>query len=89
MNAANARVAGGVALVMAVVSFSGLAAQAQTQAPAPVQAAAPAVAPDLKVGDAAPTFTLPGSDGKTYSLADYAGVKPVVLAWFPRAPIKD
>ena len=38
-----------------------------------------------KVGDQAPAFTLPGSDGKTYSLADYRGVRPVVLAWFPRA----
>jgi len=31
-----------------------------------------------------PDFTLPGSDGKTYSLADLKG-KTVVLAWFPKA----
>jgi thioredoxin-dependent peroxiredoxin len=39
---------------------------------------------ELKVGDAAPAFSLPGSDGKTHSLADYKG-KTVVLAWFPKA----
>ncbi len=33
----------------------------------------------------APDFELPGSDGKTYSLAQYAGKQPVVLAWFPKA----
>ena len=39
----------------------------------------------LKVGDPAPDFTLAGSDGKTYSLADYRGKKAVVIAWFPKA----
>ena len=33
----------------------------------------------------APDFTLKGSDGKTYSLADYRGKKAVVVAWFPKA----
>ena len=42
-------------------------------------------AADLKVGDKAPEFTLPGTDGKTYSLADFRGKKAVVLAWFPKA----
>ena len=46
------------------------------------RAQAPAV--ELKVGDAAPAFSLPGSDGKTHSLADSKG-KTVVLAWFPKA----
>jgi peroxiredoxin Q/BCP len=40
---------------------------------------------ELKVGDDAPDFTLPGSDGKTYHLADFKGKKAVVIAWFPRA----
>ena len=46
-------------------------------------AAAPAV--ELKVGDKAPNFKLQGSDGKTYSLTDFAGKKAVVVAWFPAA----
>lgn len=41
--------------------------------------------PALKVGDAAPNFSLRGSDGKTYTLADYQGRSAVVLAWFPKA----
>lgn len=41
--------------------------------------------PELKVGDVAPAFTLPGSDGKTYSLAEFKGKRAVVLAWFPKA----
>jgi peroxiredoxin Q/BCP len=40
---------------------------------------------DLKPGDPAPPFSLPGSDGVTYRLGDYAGRKAVVLAWFPKA----
>ncbi len=43
-----------------------------------------AVAQELKVGDMAPAFSLPGTDGKTHSLSDYSGT-PVVLAWFPKA----
>jgi peroxiredoxin Q/BCP len=39
---------------------------------------------ELKVGDLAPAFSLPGSDGKTYSLAGLKG-RTVVLAWFPKA----
>ena len=44
-----------------------------------------ATAEELKVGDLAPDFSLPGSDGKTYTLSDYRGRQAVVLAWFPRA----
>ena len=60
------------------VSCSGpqLAAFAQGQ---------PAPAVELKVGDKAPNFKLQGSDGKTYSLSDFAGKKAVVIAWFPAA----
>jgi len=43
-----------------------------------------ASADELKVGDQAPDFSLPGSDGKTYSLSQLKG-KYVVLAWFPKA----
>ncbi len=41
-------------------------------------------ADELKVGDKAPDFTLPGTDGKTYTLSQLKG-KNVVLAWFPKA----
>jgi len=44
----------------------------------------PASAQDLQVGDQAPNFTLPGSDGKTYTLSQLKG-HWVVLAWFPKA----
>jgi len=37
------------------------------------------------VGDPAPPFSLLGSDGKTYTLADFKGKSAVVLAWFPKA----
>ena len=40
---------------------------------------------ELKVGDAAPDFELPGSDGKTYKLSDFAGKQAVVVAWYPKA----
>jgi hypothetical protein len=44
-----------------------------------------AAAAELEVGDQAPAFTLEASDGRTYSLEDFKGTKPVVLAWFPKA----
>lgn len=56
------------------------AAPAAAQDPSPT----PQYSADLKVGDPAPAFSLPGSDGKTHSLSDYKG-KTVVLAWFPKA----
>ena len=39
---------------------------------------------ELKPGDVAPDFTLPGSDGRVYRLSDLAG-HVVVVAWFPKA----
>ena len=42
----------------------------------------------LQPGDLAPDFSLPGSDGRTHSLAEHRGVRPVVLAWFPKANTK-
>jgi peroxiredoxin Q/BCP len=38
-----------------------------------------------KVGDIAPAFSLPGSDGAVHTLASFKGNKAVVLAWFPKA----
>ena len=45
----------------------------------------PAAAAELKVGDPAPAFELPGTDGKTYKLADFKDKQAVVLAWYPKA----
>ncbi len=39
---------------------------------------------ELKPGDPAPDFSLPGSDGRVYRLKELAG-RPVVIAWFPKA----
>ena len=41
--------------------------------------------PGLAVGQAAPDFSLQGSDGKTYTLSQFKGKKAVVIAWFPKA----
>ena len=38
-----------------------------------------------QVGDRAPDFTLQGTDGRTYSLEQFRGRRPVVIAWFPKA----
>ena len=38
----------------------------------------------LEVGDLAPDWTLPGSDGNEYRLSDLLG-KHVVIAFFPKA----
>jgi peroxiredoxin Q/BCP len=57
-------------LVLTAVGIGGA-----QQAPAAVE---------LKAGDKAPDFALPGTDGKTHKLSDYKG-KEVVLAWFPKA----
>jgi cytochrome oxidase Cu insertion factor (SCO1/SenC/PrrC family) len=75
-------------LSLCSLALLGLAATASAQGQAPAPAAAPAPPPqysaDLKVGDVAPPFSLPGSDGKTHTLAEFKG-KTVVLAWFPKA----
>lgn len=51
-------------------------------------AGATAFAEDVKVakeGDKAPDFKLQGTDGKEYSLKQFAGKQAVVIAWFPKA----
>jgi AhpC/TSA family len=47
--------------------------------------AAPPPSTTLKVGDKAPDFTLPSTDGGKVHLADYIGKSTVVLAFFPAA----
>jgi peroxiredoxin Q/BCP len=61
-------------LLFAVAAAIGLTAAAGAQQ-TPVE---------LKEGDVAPNFTLPGTDGKPHSLSNYKG-RAVVLAWFPAA----
>ena len=39
----------------------------------------------LEVGDIAPDFSLPASDGKTYSLEQFKGKQAIVIAWYPMA----
>ncbi len=41
--------------------------------------------PALGIGDPAPAFELPGSDGETHTLDDLHDKQVVVLAWFPKA----
>ena len=59
---------------MAACAFS-TAILAQTQPPKTF----------LKVGDQAPDFTLPATQGKQFKLSDFRGKKNVVLAFFPAA----
>ena len=48
-------------------------------------AAGGSAAGELRVGDRAPGFDLPGSDGRRHSLEQHLGKRGVVLAWFPKA----
>ena len=41
-----------------------------------------------KVGDVAPEFSLPGTDGKTHKLSELRDKQVVVVAWFPKAKTK-
>ena len=62
-------------LPLALVAFGWLASPSAAQTPAM----------ELKVGDQAPDFTLPATDGKTYTLSKDLKGHWVVLAWFPKA----
>ena len=74
----------GAGLLAAATALSGQGQPPQPQQQAQPPAAPPQYSADLKVGDQAPEFSLPGSDGKVHKLSDYKG-KTVVLAWFPKA----
>jgi AhpC/TSA family len=47
--------------------------------------AQPPTSSTLKVGDRAPDFTLPSTEGSSVHLADYIGKSTVVVAFFPAA----
>ena len=42
------------------------------------------VAAALEVGDRMPDFNLQASDGKSYTLSQFKGKQPVVIAFFPK-----
>jgi hypothetical protein len=74
-----------------ILFTASLAAAQTTPAPSPTPARPAAPAPPkthLKVGDAAPDFSLPstivGADNRTvrYKLSDFKGKKNVVLAFY-------
>ena len=82
---------GGLLMAMAVAGVTTMTGLAQTaQAPAPQ---APPPPPSVKVGQAAPDFTLPymapkaggGYENKQMKLSDFKGKQNVVLAFFPAA----
>ncbi len=61
-------------LALTPVAWSPASAQGPTATAAPAGV--------VKVGDRAPDFSLPASDGKTYRLADLRGAKRLVLVIF-------
>ena len=42
------------------------------------------IATALEAGDKMPDFNLQASDGKTYTLSQFHGKQPVVIAFFPK-----
>ena len=85
----------GTSSVLLALSFLLLAAfSAESQAPAAPQAAPKAPPPAVKVGEAAPDFTLPylapGADPtrldrRQVTLSSFKGRQTVVVAFFPAA----
>ena len=69
-------------LPLAFVACGLLASPAWAQTTPP---SASTTTAELKVGDQAPDFTLPATDGKTYTLSKDLKGRWVVLAWFPKA----
>ncbi len=65
-------------LLLPSLSAALLALSAGAQTPLPTSTT-------LKIGDAAPDFTLPSTAGKTVKLSEFKGKKNVVLAFFPAA----
>lgn len=61
---------------LTTLALGGLAASAQNTTPPKTH---------LKIGDAAPDFTLPSTTGQPFKLADHIGKKTVVVAFFPMA----
>ena len=62
-----------------------MAAPSGAQEPTSTPTPTPAVVYPVNAGDAAPDFTLEGTDGKTYTLSKELKGRWLVLAWFPKA----
>ena len=77
-----------IVLALLLGSAAVAAAQQTTPSPTPARIAPPAPHTNLKVGQAAPDFTLPstaiGADGRgvRFKLSDFKGKKNVVLAFY-------
>ena len=69
-------------LPLALVASGLLASPAGAQT---TPATSTTTATELNVGDQAPDFSLPATDGKTYTLSKDLRGHWVVLAWFPKA----
>lgn len=63
-------------MTIGIMALAFALAAAETTGPVPTGPGA---------GDQAPGFSMTGSDGKTYTLADFKGKEAVVIAWFPKA----
>lgn len=64
--------------ILSVIAVLGLASVAVTAQTAPPKT-------HLKVGDAAPDFTVRSTAGGNFKLSDYKGKQTVVVAFFPAA----
>jgi len=76
-----------LALGLLLALSGGIASAQQQPAQPPATAASkpaapPAIKTHLKVGDAAPDFTLPNTKGEMVKLSDFRGQKNVVLAFY-------
>lgn len=70
-------------LLPLALAFGLVAAYSRAQEPTPTPTPAPVY--PVNAGDAAPDFTLEGTDGKTYTLSKDLKGRWLVLAWFPKA----
>ena len=66
-------------------SFFKRLAKVALMATAALTALSSQLASALEEGDKAPDFALQASDGNTYTLSEFVDVRPVVIAFFPKA----